>query len=70
MFLGQNNNEKYHVFLKIRPPIGRRIRIGRRLHVNPPLQPYAAATVRMHFDAVLSFTGALLMKNILKSNRQ
>ena len=26
------------------------------------LQPYVAATVRMHSDAVLSSTGALLMK--------
>ena len=33
----KNDNNKYSVFLKIRPLIGRRIRIGRRLHVNQPL---------------------------------
>ena len=30
------------------------------------LQPYVAATVRMRFDAVLSSTGALLMKTVIK----
>ena len=34
------------------------------------LQPYVAATVRMHSDAVLSSTGALLMKTFIKDNRQ
>ena len=35
-FKSQNNNKKYYVFIRIRPLIGRRIRIGRRLHVNQP----------------------------------
>ena len=34
------------------------------------LQPYVPATERMHSDAVLSSTGALLMKTVMKSNRQ
>ena len=34
------------------------------------LQPYVAATVRTHSDAVLSSTGALLMKTVIESNRQ
>ena len=32
----KRNNDKYYVFMKIRPLIGRRIRISRRLHVNQP----------------------------------
>ena len=39
MFHNQNNKKKYYVFRKIRPQIGRRIRFGRRLHVN---QPYSS----------------------------
>ena len=35
MFYNQNINKKYYVFMEIRPLIGRRIRIGRRLHVEP-----------------------------------
>ena len=35
MFLSQNNNKRYYVFMKIRPLIRRRIRIGRQLYVNP-----------------------------------
>ena len=38
MFQNQNNNKKYCVSMKITPLIGRCIRIGRRLHVNQPLQ--------------------------------
>ena len=38
MVENQNNNKNYYIFMKIRPLIGRRIRIGRRLHVNQPLQ--------------------------------
>ena len=34
------------------------------------LQPYVAATVRTHSDAVLSSTGAPLMKTVIKNNRQ
>ena len=34
------------------------------------LQSYSAATVRMHSDAVLSSTGASLMKTGIKNNRQ
>ena len=34
------------------------------------LQPYVAATVRMRSDAVLSYTGALLMKSVIKNNCQ
>ena len=34
------------------------------------LQPYVAATARMHSDAVLSFTSAVLMKTVIKNNRQ
>ena len=34
------------------------------------LQPYVAATVRMRSDAVLSSTGALLMKTVIKNNCQ
>ena len=34
------------------------------------LQLYVAATVRMHSDVVLSFTGALVMKTVIKNNRQ
>ena len=30
------------------------------------LQPYFASTERMHSDAILSFTGALLMKTVKK----
>ena len=30
------------------------------------LQPYVAATVRMRSDAILSSTGALLMKKVIK----
>ena len=30
------------------------------------LQPYVAARVRMHSDAVLSSTGALLIKTVIK----
>ena len=33
------------------------------------LQPYVAAMVRMHSGVVLSSTGALLMKTVIKSNR-
>ena len=36
MFCSRNNNKNYYVCVKIRPLIGRRIRIGRRLHVNQP----------------------------------
>ena len=31
-------DEKYSVLMKMRPLIGRRIRIGRRVHVTQPLQ--------------------------------
>ena len=34
------------------------------------LQLYVAATVRMVSDAVLSSTGALLMKTVIQNNRQ
>ena len=34
----KKNNKKYYVFMKIKLLIGRRIRIGRRLHVKQPLQ--------------------------------
>ena len=34
------------------------------------LQPYVTATVQMHSDAVLSSTGALLIKTVIKNNRQ
>ena len=34
------------------------------------LQPYVAATARMHSDAILFSTGALLMKRVIKNNRQ
>ena len=34
------------------------------------LQPYVAATVRIHSDEVLSSTRALLMKTVMKNNRQ
>ena len=34
------------------------------------LQPYVAATVQMRSDAVLSSTGALLMKTFMKNNCQ
>ena len=34
------------------------------------LQPYVAAMVWMYSDAVLSSTGAFLMKTIIKNNRQ
>ena len=34
------------------------------------LQPYVAATVRMHCDVVLSSTGALLVKTVIENNRQ
>ena len=33
--------------------------------MNQPLQPYVGPTVRMHSDAVVSSTGALLMKTVL-----
>ena len=64
------NNKKYYVVMKITPLSGRRFRIGRRLHVNQPLQPQVAATVRTHSDAVLSSTGALLMKTVIKKLSQ
>ena len=38
MFQNQNNNKKYYVFMKIRPLIGRHIRIDRPLYVNQPLR--------------------------------
>ena len=38
--------------------------------MNQPLQPYVAATVRMHSDAVLSSIGALLTKTVIEDNRQ
>ena len=38
--------------MKTRPLTGGRIRIGRRLHVNQPLQPYIVVMERMHRDAV------------------
>ena len=34
------------------------------------LQPYVVATVRMHSNVVLSFTGALLIKTLIKNIRQ
>ena len=34
------------------------------------LQPYVAATIRTHSDAVLPSTGAHLMKTVIKNNRQ
>ena len=34
------------------------------------LQLYVAAMVRMHPDVVLSFTGFLLMKTVIKNNPQ
>ena len=34
------------------------------------LQPYVAATVRIHSDAVLSPTDALLTKTVIKINHQ
>ena len=34
------------------------------------LQANVAATVRMHSDVVLSFTGALLIKTVIKNIRQ
>ena len=34
------------------------------------LQPYVAATVQMHSDTVLSSTGVLLTKTVIKNNRQ
>ena len=34
------------------------------------LQPYVAATVRMHSDAVLSSSDALVMKTVMENNHQ
>ena len=49
-------------------------RILTRSHRQPYsckiLQPYFAATVRTHSDAVLFSSGAFLMKIVIKSNRQ
>ena len=45
-------------------------RILTRSHGCKILQPYVAAAVRMHSDAVLSSTGALLMKTVIKNDRQ
>ena len=33
------------------------------------LKPYVGATERMHSDAILSSTGALLMKTVMKNTR-
>ena len=40
------------------------------LYVCKILQPYFATTVRMRSDAVLSSTGALLIKTVIKNNCQ
>ena len=34
--LNKNNDNKYSVFIKVRPLLGSRTHIGRRLHVNQP----------------------------------
>ena len=41
-----------------------------RIRIVVILQPNVAASVRMHSDAVLSFTGPLLTKTVIKNNRQ
>ena len=46
------NNEKYYIFMKIRPLIGRRIRIGRRLNVSQPLLPYEYDANVYGYDAI------------------
>ena len=51
MFENQNNNKKCHIFMKIRPLIGRHIRIGGRLHVNQPLENQPTVTSLSKNDA-------------------
>ena len=47
-----------------------RYSFGSYLHSCKIVQPYVAATVRMHSDAVLSSAGAPLMKTVTKNYRQ
>ena len=57
------NNKKYYVFMKITPLIGRRIRFGRGLHVNQPLQlgVERCGTVSVLFADVLIITGVKIL---------
>ena len=46
------------------------LQLASHLYSCKILQPYVASTIRMHSDAVLSSTGALLMKTVITNNRQ
>ena len=54
---------KCYVFMKIRPSIGHRIRIGRRLHVNQPLR--MSATGAPLWDMMLDLAPKSCLRTVI-----